>query len=54
MELGTILSKMVETRQDIQELAKEIETKSRRLDVLIDELIEYLKHRRVVETRRAK
>lgn len=41
---------MVGVRQDIQELARQIEAKTRKLDILIDDLIEELKHRRILES----
>jgi hypothetical protein len=46
-----IVEEMVGVRQDIQQLARDIEYKTRRMDVLIDELLDYMKHKRIVETR---
>lgn len=47
-----LISAMVEVRQDVLELSRKVEGKTRKLDVLIDDLIEELKHRRILETRR--
>lgn len=47
-----LISAMVEVRQDVLELSRKVEGKTRKLDVLIDDLIEELKHRRILESRR--
>lgn len=49
-----IISEMVEVRQDIQELARKTEERTRKLDILIDDLLEFLKHKRIIETRRVR
>lgn len=46
------ISDMVGVRQDILELSRQIEGKTRKLDLLIDDIIEEMKHRRILETRR--
>ena len=51
MDIIKIVSDMVGVRQDIQQLARDIEQKTRRMDILIDELLDYMKHKRIVETR---
>lgn len=51
MNIIKIVEEMVGVRQDIQQLARDIEYKTRRMDVLIDELLDYMKHKRIVETR---
>lgn len=48
------ISEMVEVRQDILELSRKTEERTRKLDLLIDNLIEELKHRRILETRRVR
>lgn len=48
------ISDMVGVRQDILELSRKVEERSRKLDLLIDDLIEELKHRRILETRRVR
>lgn len=48
------ISEMVGVRQDIQELARKVEERTRKLDLLIDKLIDEMKHRRILETRRVK
>jgi len=50
MDIIKIVSDMVGVRQDIQQLARDIEYKTKRMDVLIDELLDYMKHKRIVET----
>jgi len=49
-----IVGEMVEVRQDIQELSQKIEERTRKMDFLIDELIEWMKHKRIIETRKVK
>jgi Ni,Fe-hydrogenase III large subunit len=48
------ISDMVGVRQDIQELARKVEERTRRLDLLIDQVIDEMKHRRILETRRVR
>jgi hypothetical protein len=50
MDIIKIVSDMAEVRQDIQQLSRDIDYKTRRMDVLIDELLDYMKHKRIVET----
>lgn len=54
MDLVKIVGEMIELREDLKEQAKAIERKARRLDRTIDDLMEFLKHRGLVETRRVK
>lgn len=54
MNIVKIMGEMIDLREDLKEQAKEIEGKARRLDRAIDELMEFLKHRGIVETRRVK
>lgn len=51
MDLVKIVGEMIDLREDLKEQAKAIEWKARRLDRTIDELMEFLKHRGLVETR---
>lgn len=48
------ISAMVGVRQDILELSRKIEERTRKLDLLIDDLIQEMKHRRILETRRVR
>lgn len=52
MDLIKIVGSMIELREDLKETARQIEWKARKLDRAIDELMENLKHRGLVETRR--
>lgn len=52
MDLIKIVTQMVEVRQDIEELSRKVEERTRKLDLLIDGLIEFMKHRGLVETRK--
>lgn len=54
MELMKIVSEMVQVRQDVEELARKVEERSRKLDLLIDELLEQMKHKRLIELRRVR
>lgn len=54
MNIVKVVSEMVEVRQDILELSQKIEERTRKLDLLIDDLVEHLKHHRVLETRRVR
>lgn len=54
MNIIKIVSEMVGVRQDIKELAEKIEERTRKLDLLIDNLIEEMKHKGILETRRVK
>jgi len=47
-----IVSEMVGVRQDILDLSQKIEERTRKMDLLIDELLEWMKHKRIIETRR--
>lgn len=53
MDLVKIVSEMIDLREDLKETARQVEWKSRRLDRVIDELMENLKHRGLVVSRRA-
>jgi hypothetical protein len=52
MDLVAIAVHLIEVRDELKETAREIERKSRRLDRLIDDFVEQLKHRGLVESRR--
>lgn len=52
MDLVAIAVNLIEVRDELKETAREIERKSRRLDRLIDDFVEQLKHRGLVESRR--
>lgn len=52
MDLVKIVGEMIELREDLKEQAKSLEWKARRLDRTIDDLMEFFKHRGLVETRR--
>ena len=54
MDLIGVISEMVGVRQDIEELARKVEERTRKLDLLIDQLIEEMKHKRILETRRVR
>lgn len=54
MDLIGVISEMVGVRQDIAELARKVEERTRKLDLLIDKLIEEMKHKRIIETRRVR
>lgn len=47
-----IVSEMVGVRQDILELSRKVEDRSRKMDRLIDQLLEWMKHKRIIETRK--
>jgi cell division protein FtsL len=47
-----IVSEMVGVRQDIQELSRKIEERTRKMDILISNLVEWMKHKRIIETRK--
>jgi cell division protein FtsL len=47
-----IVSEMVGVRQDILELSRKVEDRSRKMDLLIDQLLEWMKHKRIIETRK--
>lgn len=49
-----IVSDMVGVRQDIAELSDKIKERTRKLDLLISELIDEMKHKGILETRRVK
>jgi cell division protein FtsL len=49
-----IVSEMVGVRQDIQELSRRIEERTMKMDRLIDDLVEWMKHKRIIETRKVK
>jgi cell division protein FtsL len=42
---------MVEVRQDIQDLTRKLEERTRKLDLLIYDMVEWMKHKRIIETR---
>ena len=52
MDLVKIVSEMIDLREDLKETARQVEWKARRLDRVIDELMENLKHRGLVTSRR--
>lgn len=54
MDLIKIVGDMIEIREELKDQAKDIERKARRLDRTIDELMEFMKHRGLVETKRVK
>ena len=54
MDVVKTITKMIEARQEIEQLSQDIESKAKKFDVLISDLIEFLKHKRLLETRRAK
>lgn len=47
-----IVGEMVVVRQDIQELSRKIEERTMKMDRLIDDLVEWMKHKRIIEARR--
>lgn len=49
-----IVSEMVGVRQDIQELSRRVEEKTMKMDRLIDELVEWMKHKRIIELRKVR
>jgi cell division protein FtsL len=49
-----IVSEMVGVRQDIQELSRRVEEKTMKMDRLIDELVEWMKHKRIIEPRKVR
>jgi hypothetical protein len=54
MDLIKIVGEMIDLREDLKEQAKDIERKAKRLDRTIDDLMEFLKHRGLVETKRVR
>ena len=54
MDVVKTITKMIEARQEIEQLSQDIESKAKKFDLLISDLIEFLKHKRFLETRRAK
>jgi cell division protein FtsL len=48
-----IVSEMVGVRQDMQELSRKMEERTRKMDRLIDEIVEWMKHKRIIEPRKA-
>lgn len=54
MDVVKIVGEMIDLREDLKEQAKALELKARKLDRAIDDLVEFLKHRRLVETKRVK
>jgi cell division protein FtsL len=47
-----IVSEMVGVRQDMQELSRKMEERTRKMDCLIDEIVELMKHKRIIEPRK--
>lgn len=54
MDLVKIMSEMIDLREDLKETAKQVEWKARRLDRVINELMENLKHSGLIVTRRGR
>lgn len=54
MDLFKIMSEMIDLREDLKETARQVEWKAKRLDRVIDELMENLKHKGLIVTRRSK
>lgn len=52
MNLVKIMSEMIDLREDLKKTAKQVEWKARRLDRVIDELMENLKHRGLIVSKR--
>ena len=54
MNVIKIVGEIIDLREELKETAREVEIKAKRLDRCVDELLEFLKHRGLVETRRVK
>lgn len=54
MDLIKIVGDMINLREDLKDQARDIERKAKRLDRTIDELMEFLKHRGLVETKKVR
>jgi hypothetical protein len=52
MNLVKAIGEIIDVREELKELAREIEWKSKKLDRSIDSVMEFLKHHGLVETRR--
>ena len=52
MDRTKIVGSMIDLREELKEVSRDMERKARKLDRAIDELMENLKHRGLVETRR--
>lgn len=52
MDLIKIMSEMVRVRDEIHELATKIDWKTKELDRLISEMVEFMKHRKLIESRK--
>jgi cell division protein FtsL len=46
-----IIEKLIKTRDELQEISRNLHHKERELDQLAGELLEFLKHKRIIETR---
>lgn len=46
-----VVEGLVKTREEIREIRHRLEQKEREIDSLADELIEFLKHKRLIEAR---
>lgn len=53
MNLVKIVGEMIDLREELKVSAREMERKARKIDRVIDELMENLKHYGLVETRNA-
>lgn len=54
MDPVKVIGEIIELREELKEMSRDLEHKSKKLDRSIDGLIEFLKHRGLVETRRVK
>jgi len=52
VDLVRIVSEMVKTKQEIYDISEKLKHHEGTLDKLIGELVEFLKHRRFLETRK--
>lgn len=52
MNLVKAIGEIIDVREELKDLAREIEWKSKKLDRSIDDLMEFLKHHGLVETRK--
>lgn len=54
MDLIKIVGNMIDLREELKDMSRELEHKSKKLDRSIDSLLEFLKHRGLVETKRVR
>lgn len=51
MNVLKICEELVKTRDEIRDIRIKLEAKERKIDTITDELIEFLKYKKIIETR---